>query len=285
MSVEDRDYWREPPDSGGPIVRGAPKWMISIGTGLAFIAQAAAENADPDSPIPIFVGRHLGLSGDGLARGEVWQALTYALLHSGVFHLFWNMAALVMLLSVLEERLDAPRVYALYAVGAVGGAAGHALWVVAGLSPSSTVVVGASGAVTGVFAAAVVLMGRKRLDFFGVLSIPVWVLGVVYIGWDLVAAILFVVDPRTFDSGVAVQAHLGGAIAGAAMWWRPRRAGGPRRAESRALARDEASRAAREDGEAARVDALLERIHQGGIGALTEEERAFLKRVSSRYRR
>ena len=285
MSVHDRDYWREPSDSGGPIVRGAPKWVLSIGTGLAFIAQAAAENAEPGSPIPIFIGRHLGLSGDGLARGEVWQALTYALLHSGVFHLFWNMSALVVLLTVLEERLDPRQVYALYAVGAVGGAAGHALWVLAGLSPSGTVVVGASGAVTGVFAAAVVLMGRRRLDFFGVLSIPVWLLGVVYIGWDLVAAILFVVDPRTFDSGVAVQAHLGGAIAGAAMWWRPRRSTGPRRTESRALARDEAARAAREDGEAARVDALLARIHESGIGALTEEERAFLKRVSSRYRR
>ncbi|HEU4394017.1 MAG TPA: rhomboid family intramembrane serine protease, partial [Planctomycetota bacterium] len=150
---------------------------------------------------------------------------------------------------------------------------------------SGTVVVGASGAVTGVAAAAVVLMGRKRIDFFGVLSIPVWLLGVVYIGWDLIAAILFIVDPKTFDSGVAVQAHLGGAIAGAAMWWRPRSAAGPRGRSSRAVARDEAARAAREDGEAARVDALLARIHESGIGALTEEERAFLKRVSTRYRR
>jgi len=32
------------------------------------------------------------------------------------------------------------------------------------------------------------------------------------------------------------------------------------------------------------MDSLLERIHSEGIGALTEEERSFLKRVSERYR-
>jgi hypothetical protein len=32
------------------------------------------------------------------------------------------------------------------------------------------------------------------------------------------------------------------------------------------------------------VDALLERIHARGIGALSDEERRFLNRVSQRYR-
>jgi membrane associated rhomboid family serine protease len=255
--------------------------VIAGATTIAFIAQAAAENASRDGAIPLFVARHLALSWDGLLRGEVWQVATHALLHSGIFHLFWNMASLIVLLTVLENRLLPREVYAVYAVGAIGGAAGHVLWVLAGLSPGNTVVVGASGAVTAVFAAAVVLMGRTKLALFGVLSIPVWLLGVIFVGWDAVAAVLYVIDPVTFDTGVAVQAHLGGALAGAAYLWRPKRSARPRREEALA----EAARAAREDGEAARVDALLERIHAEGISALTDEERAFLKRVSSRYRR
>ena len=281
MSVSDRDYWKEPPRGGGILVGVPARWVIAGATTIAFIAQAAAENASHSADATLFVNRHLALSWDGLLRGEVWQVFTHALLHSGIFHLFWNMASLIMLLSVLENRLLPREVYAVYAIGTIGGAVGHVLWVLAGLSPGNTVVVGASGAVTAVFAAAVMLMGRTKLALFGVLSVPVWLLGVIFVGLDIVTALLYVIDPVTFDTGVAVQGHLGGALAGAAYFWRPKPSARPRREEARA----EATRAAREDGEEARMDALLERIHAEGISALTDEERAFLKRVSSRYRR
>ena len=280
MSVQDRDYWREPSRGGGILVGVPAKWILAVGTGIAFVAQAAVENASPEGAL--FIARHLALSWDGLARGEAWQVITCALLHAGVFHLFWNMSALVLLLSVLEERLLPGEVFWIYAAGVLGGSAAHALWVLAGLAPPNTVLMGASAGVTAILAAAIVIMSRTKLALFGVLSIPVWLLGVIYLGWDAIRAGLYLVDPVAFDTDVAVEAHLGGALAGAALCWRLRRAAAP---APRAVKREEAARAAREDGEAARVDALLARIHESGIGALTDEERAFLKRVSSRYRR
>jgi len=276
VSVSDRDYWREEP-RGWALAGMAPKWLLAGGTALAYVVQAAAANADPRAEI--FVLDHLALSVDGLASGEAWQVLTYALLHGDMGHLFWNLVALVMFLWVLEDVLPPTEVYRAYLVGALGGAAGHVLWVLAGLAPSSTPVVGASGAVTAIVVLAAFAAGRKVVFLFAVIPVPIWILGAVYVGLDVLRAILFAVDPVARDlAGVAVQAHLGGAAAGALLHLRPWARRTPRPRAVPTPPREAAG------AEEARMDSLLERIHSEGIGALTEEERSFLKRVSERYR-
>ena len=50
-------------------------------------------------------------------------------------------------------------------------------------------------------------------------------------------------------------------------------------------AREQADTVARHRSEERQVDAILEKIAKRGAGALTEEEKAFLKQVSGKYRR
>nr|WP_240967020.1 rhomboid family intramembrane serine protease [Micrococcus luteus] len=120
---------------------------------------------------------------------------SYALVHdvSGPTHLLLNMLALWVIGRVLEPALGWWRFLALYVLSAVGGAV-FALWVSDPLQP----VVGASGAVYGMFAALFLL---TRVRGGQVRSIAV------LIGLNLVFSFLL--------PGVAWQVHVGGLLTGA----------------------------------------------------------------------
>jgi membrane associated rhomboid family serine protease len=144
---------------------------------------------------------------------EPWRALTAAFLHSPsmVLHIAFNMLVLWQIGPYLEVLLGRVRFLVLYLVCAVGGSAGFLLLAQAppaGMSPSVafdatpqwfTGVVGASGAVFGLFAALLVLnrhLGRSTAGIGVVLLIN--------------AAIGFIYP------GIAWQAHLGGFLTGLA---------------------------------------------------------------------
>ncbi len=140
------------------------------------------------------------------ARSEPWRFLTSAFEHSPgqLLHILFNMYALWVLGQYLEPMLGRLRFAILYLVGAIGGSVGYLLLTSPQLDPASgyvwTPVVGASGAVFGLFGALLVLnrhLGRSSGPMFGVLAIN---------------AVLGFVLP-----GIAWQAHLGGLLTGAAM--------------------------------------------------------------------
>ncbi|MGB8381650.1 MAG: rhomboid family intramembrane serine protease, partial [Dermatophilaceae bacterium] len=149
------------------------------------------------------------------ARGwdEPWRALTAAFLHSPsmLLHIALNMLFLWQIGPYLEGLLGRARFVALYLLSAIGGSVGVVLLVpapTAALHSAAeaqtyaawgTGVVGASGAVFGLFGALFVLnrrMGRSSAALYAVLAINV-VIGFVY-------------------PGIAWQAHLGGLLTGAA---------------------------------------------------------------------
>jgi uncharacterized protein len=68
---------------------------------------------------------------------------------------------------------------------------------------------GASGAISAVIGVLVVLMPRQQVLFWGIVPMPFWVMGILYVGYDIL---------RTFDpdSGVGTLAHLSGIAMGAA---------------------------------------------------------------------
>lgn len=145
---------------------------------------------------------------------EPWRALTGAFLHSPstVLHLGLNMLMLWQIGPYLESLLGRARFLALYLVSAVGGSAGVLL-----LAPAprsilftsaeaaqyaawATPVVGASGAVFGLFGALLVLnrhLGRSSTPLYAVLAVNI-VFGFIY-------------------PGIAWQAHLGGLVTGTAV--------------------------------------------------------------------
>jgi membrane associated rhomboid family serine protease len=289
LSLQDRDWYRE--DGGTRWSLGAfpAKWLLIAVTAGAFLVQAAAENGTEDGER--FVRAHLALSLPGLRRWELWQPLTYGLLHADLFHLAMNMLGLFVFATVLEDRLTGPEVVRLYVLGILGGAAGHLLWALAGLPGGHAAVVGASGAVTALLVDAVLRAPSLPVNIL--VPVPLWVLGAIFVGIDAIKAVVRIAGGTGLDD-IAVQAHLGGAATAAVLWLLRRRGSGRprRRAAPRTRSLKDEFEAANTlpgppsagPGEEARVDALLERIHAEGMGSLSEEEREFLKRASERYR-
>lgn len=142
-----------------------------------------------------------------LAETEPWRFLTAAFAHSpnSVMHILFNMFALWITGQYLEPLLGRAKFLALYLISAVGGSVGFLL--LAQLpeqlgQPSgwTTPTVGASGAVFGLFAATLVLNSHLGRETGGIIAI------------FLINGALGFVLPN-----IAWQAHLGGAITGAAI--------------------------------------------------------------------
>lgn len=125
---------------------------------------------------------------------EPWRMISSAFVHSlsNPLHLILNMVVLWMVGRVLEPALGWARYLAVYLLSAVGGAVA-VLW----LSAPQVPVVGASGAVYGLFATLFVVMRAQRAQTNGLL---------VLIGINL--AFSFLVP------GISWQGHLGGLITG-----------------------------------------------------------------------
>ncbi|WP_432498444.1 rhomboid family intramembrane serine protease [Kineococcus auxinigenes] len=130
---------------------------------------------------------------NSFGAGTWWQPLTSAFLHASLLHLLFNTYALWLTGTYLEPLLGRARFAALYVLSALGGAVGALLLPLT----ANTSLVGASGAVFGLFGALVVVnrdLGRQTGQVVALVAIN-FVLGLVI-------------------SGVSWQAHLGGLVTG-----------------------------------------------------------------------
>jgi membrane associated rhomboid family serine protease len=131
---------------------------------------------------------------------------TYAFLHSGFMHLLFNMLLVLHLGREAVERLGQRGFVLLYLLSAAGGAAGFAL-----LSTSPGPMVGASGAVFGLFGATQYWDFQRRRAVGAPLK-PFWGM---MTGLVLMNVVLLVM----VGSMLAWQAHLGGYVAGFLLAW------------------------------------------------------------------
>ena len=122
---------------------------------------------------------------------EPWRLVTAALLHGGIMHLALNMLALWMLGPALEQAMGKLPFFVTYIVTALAGS------VAVPLLGSNSWVVGASGAIFGLFG---VYIGLQRV--VGKVDMSLLVI----VGINLAYGF--------FVEGVAWQAHVGGLIAG-----------------------------------------------------------------------
>jgi membrane associated rhomboid family serine protease len=153
-------------------------------------------------------------SGVGASFGP-WQVVTYAFLHGGLLHLAFNMFALYMFGSAIEQVFGARR-YLIYYFVCVISAALSQLAVAAmmgGIYPT----VGASGGVFGLLLAYGMYFPNNRVMLlFPPIPMPARVFVVVY------AVIELYLGVTGSQEGVAHFAHLGGMIGGFIMlrYWR-----------------------------------------------------------------
>jgi membrane associated rhomboid family serine protease len=156
---------------------------------------------------------------------------TYLFLHAGWLHLAGNMLYLWIFGNNVEDRLGRPGFALVFMVGGVVAALAHVA-----VEPSSELpLIGASGAISTVLGAYVVLYPRARvvslvflLFVYQLMEVP----AVVLLGFWFVLQLLdsvLALDADTGAGGVAVVAHLGGFVAGVAIgslvrWRGPARA-------------------------------------------------------------
>jgi membrane associated rhomboid family serine protease len=146
------------------------------------------------------------------------NVLTSMFLHGSWMHLLGNMWFLWLFGNNIEDSMTRPRFLAFYLVG---GLAAALFQVVA--NPNSIVpMVGASGAISGVMGAYLVLYPRVRvftlvpLGFFmTTMALPAWAMLLYWAFIQLVSGVGSIGGGA--QGGVAFWAHLGGFIAGVAL--------------------------------------------------------------------
>ena len=170
--------------SGSPVVT----YAIMALCVLVFLAELATGLLGPGGGI---VENLLGYH-PGLTLIAPWQMITTIFVHGGFLHILFNLFSLYVLGRQLEPMVGRARFAALFLLSGIGGSVAVLL-----LSPG-TFVVGASGAIFGLFAAYFVI--ARHLGANGTQLI-------VIIGINLAAGF--------FLPNIAWQAHLGGLIVGA----------------------------------------------------------------------
>jgi membrane associated rhomboid family serine protease len=215
-----------------------------------------------------------------------WTLITYMFLHGGWGHLFFNMLGLYFFGPRLESRLGSRDFLTLYFLSGLGGA------VFSFLFARQYPVVGASGAVYGVLLGFAMFWPREKIYLYMILPVEAWLLVVLAIGASLWMGM------TGSASGTAHFAHLGGlGFAFGYLKWSEWRKGAGRRAFQKAMSPapsglgGDRTAVARWRGISVEglheinreeVVRLLAKVETSGPPSLTQAERDFLERMSSR---
>jgi membrane associated rhomboid family serine protease len=182
---------------------------------LGMIPGALTHQAPPGTGVP--VAPHLLCVVD-YRQTDLLTPLTSMFLHGGWMHIIGNSLFFWVFGNNVEDSMGHGRFLAFFLTCGLAAAAAHVL--VSSASPVPTV--GASGAISGVMGAYLLLYPRARIRmlfiffvFFPVFEIPAWL---VLLWWFAVQVIsglpeLAQVSPDV-SGGVAVWAHVGGFVAG-----------------------------------------------------------------------
>lgn len=146
---------------------------------------------------------------------DLGNLLTSMFLHGSWMHLLGNMWFLWLFGNNVEDSMTRPRFVAFYLLTGLGAALAQVV-----ANPTSEVpMVGASGAISGVMGAYLVLFPRVRvftmvpLGFFITsMALPAWVMLIYWAVLQLFGGFTSIVRPE--GGGVAFWAHLGGFLAG-----------------------------------------------------------------------
>src|SRR5918996_1341807 len=246
---DENETQRTPYVTMALIAANAFAWLVVQGAGsdlplaesvcnLGLIPGELTQTLPPGTSFPMG-DRVACLTDPGAQYSNV---LTSMFLHGSWMHLLGNMWFLWLFGNNIEDSMTRPRFIAFYLL--TGFAA--ALAQVAADPSSAVPMVGASGAISGVMGAYLVLFPRVRvftlipLGFFLTsMALPAWVMLIYWAFLQFAGGITSVVSERS--GGVAFWAHLGGFVAGVVLvkvferrdrlathtshHWQPRRVG------------------------------------------------------------
>jgi len=133
-----------------------------------------------------------------------WTIITSMFVHANLGHIFFNMVGLLFFGTYLERLTSEKNMVKIYFIGGIFANLLYAFMSLAFSIPNPMVMaVGASGAISAVLGALIILRPNMTIYFNLIIPMPLWVYGVVFILWST-------------SAGIAFTAHLGGLIAGLA---------------------------------------------------------------------
>jgi len=213
---------------------------------------------------------NFGLIPAAFFAGKFWMIVTYMFLHANFWHIFFNMLALWMFGSILEQEWGSKEFLKYYMLTGLGGGLSYALFNMHSTVPT----VGASGAIYGLLAAYAVLFPENIIYVYFVIPLKAkW--------FALIFGAIEFFSSFSRESGVAHLAHLGGMAIG--YLYLKRNKFFPRHSDAWRELREEATRRRDEeelDKVRREVDALLDKINRVGMDGLTPMERKRLQKAS-----
>ena len=156
-----------------------------------------------------------GLTPSEILRGEaLYSFVTSIFLHGGIVHIIGNMLFLWIFGDNIEDKLGHIRYLIFYLAS---GVLASVIWVIASRG-STQPVVGASGAISAVMAAYLIMYPSAKVRTLITLGLIVWPIKVpayIMIGlWIALQVVMNFLNPST---GVAYLAHVGGFLVGFAL--------------------------------------------------------------------
>jgi membrane associated rhomboid family serine protease len=166
----------------------------------------------------------MGMVPGSITQGSVsgsdryYTVISSMFLHGSWMHVIGNMLYLWIFGNNIEDSMGHLRFVFFYLLAGLAAAFAH-LW----FNPTSTVpTIGASGAVSGVLGAYLLLFPHARVKtlvtlgfLWSIVYLPAWVLLLFWIGLQFLSQVLEPMDPTA--GGVAYAAHIGGFVAGLAL--------------------------------------------------------------------
>jgi membrane associated rhomboid family serine protease len=187
-------------------------YELSLGTRLdAFIETWGVRS---NEVIPL-------LRGDLRLLGPVLlHSLVSMFLHGGWLHIGGNMLFLWVFGDNVEDNFGSVAYLIFYLLCGFGAVLAQAF-----LTPTSPApAIGASGAISGVLAAYLLLYPGASIRallfifiFFTVIRVPAWLMIIIWFAVQLLNGIASVTDAAQMSGGVAYGAHVGGFVAGLAL--------------------------------------------------------------------
>lgn len=251
--------------------KGAVRWIIIVSGALLLLQQFTGHYL-----VPI-----LGLVPAAiLEKFWLWQVVTYAFLHGGVFHWLFNMLVVWMFGRELEVRWGTAEFVRFFFITSVGAA----LCVIAAGPHSAIPTIGSSGAVFGMLVAFAMLFPNATMYLYFVVPVKAWQAAALFGFIEIFAAMQ--------GGGHAPFAHLGGMVVGflylrfsgqvliplkkffrsLSAWF------GRKRGDVREGSRVELHEVT--DDLVKEVDRILEKILKQGVESLTPSEKKMMEKYS-----
>ena len=295
MGIYERDYYRGERQSTGFDAKTVVGILILVNAGI-WLAQLVLA----DALTPYLAVSATDIFGSGVPR--VWKLVTASFAHADddPFHLIMNMFLIWLVGRELEQIYGRGEFLALYVVSGAFALFCETVYFQLAGTPYSTVL-GASGAAMALGIVYCTHFPHRLI--FPPFPLKVWHVCAFYVFFEFVGAL-------AGGDGIAHIAHLAGAgygylfrrfdlrytrlgaLVGLGRSGGFRSDGGSRRRKPPRRRRAKSAEDAEiltpfpapEDQVSERIDAILAKIHEGGMESLTDEEREFLEKNSKRYR-